>query len=97
MNFECSQSNQALRPWPAVGKLLAGQIPARMALLRRGKGVGEQKGFVGYLGVVVWRLGVVGGGLFTAASAHRRRVAVGFWWGEKGMAWSGASVEGEEA
>jgi len=97
MNFESSQSNQALRPWPAVGKFLAGQILARMALLQRGKGVGEQKGFVGYLGVVVWRLGVVGGGLFTAASAHRRRVAVGFWWGEKGMARSGDSVEGEEA
>jgi len=58
---------------------------------------GRAKGVCGYLGVVVWRLGVVGGGLFTAASAHRRRVAVGFWWGEKGMARSGDSVEGEEA
>ena len=38
--------------------------------------MGEQKGFVGYLGVVVWRLGVVGGGLSTVASARRRRVAV---------------------
>ena len=56
---------------------MAGQIPARMALLRRGKEVGEQKGFLGYLGVVVWRLGVVGGGLSTAASARRRRVVAG--------------------
>ena len=58
--------------------------------------MGEQKGFVGYLGVVVWRLGVVGGRLSTAASARRRRVAV-LRWCEEGIARSGASVGGDEA
>jgi len=35
--------------------------------------VGEQERFVGYLAVVVWGLGVVGGGLSTASSGRPAR------------------------
>ena len=48
--------------------------------------MGEQEGFVGYLGVVVWRLGVVGGGLSTVAGERRRYCSPSrlFWQG-RGM------------